>query len=267
MKKIFQGMLVGLGKIIPGVSGSIIAISLGIYEEAIYAINNIFKDPKKSIKFLIPIGLGIIISIIFSSKIIYNMLDNYFTPTILFFLGLIVGGVKDVVKETKKKYILITIISFIIVVFLGLMSSENETNFDNLFYQFLFFFFIGMIDAATMVIPGISGTAVLMMLGSYNTIIRVISNLTNIQYLFNNFLILLPFLLGIIVGIFITVKLINYLYDKHYHKTYNGILGFLLATIVYMFMATLKSNYTLSQIVVGILLFIIGYIMTNIINR
>lgn len=267
MKKIFQGMLVGLGKIIPGVSGSIIAISLGIYEESIYTINHFFKDIKKSIKFLFPIGLGILISIIFSSKIISNMLENYFVPTILFFLGLIIGGIKDVTKETKKKYTFVTIISFLIVMFFGLITTSNEISFNNSFYQFIFFFIIGMIDAATMVIPGISGTAVLMMLGCYNTIIKVISNLTNIQQSIDNFSILLPFFLGMIIGVIITVKLVNYLFSKHYHQTYNAILGFLLATIVYMFMTTLKSSYTLLQIVVGILLFIIGSIMTKMINN
>lgn len=267
MRKVFQGILIGLGKIIPGVSGSVIAISLGVYEKAIDIISHFFKDIKESIKFLFPLGVGVLISIIFASKIIINLLDNYYLPTILFFIGLIIGGINDITKETDKKYTHITIISFFIMIIFSLFSSKNEIIFDNYMYEFLFYLLVGMIDAATMVIPGISGTAVLMMIGCYNTLMLMLSDLTNISHIYVNFSILLPFVIGMVIGVIITIKIVNYLFNKHYIKTYNAILGFLFASIAYMFLSTIKCKYTLLQVFIGIFLLAIGYIIAKKINH
>lgn len=267
MKGIFQGILIGLGKIIPGVSGSVIAISLGVYEQAIEFINHFFKNIKESVKYLLPIGIGVIISIVFASKIIINLLDNYYLPTILFFIGLIIGSINDITKEVNKKYTYITIIAFAIMLILSFFSSHNEMVFNNYLYKFLFYVLVGIIDAITMVVPGISGTAILMMIGCYNTIMLVLSNLTNINHLLDNISILLPFFLGLIIGMIITIKLVSYLFSKHYTKTYNAILGFLLASIIYMFISTINCYYTIYQVFVGMILFVAGYILVKKINR
>lgn len=267
MKKIFQGMLIGLGKIIPGVSGSVIAISLGIYERAIDEINNFFKHMKKSIVYLLPLGVGITISIIFSGKLIINLLNKYYLPTMLFFLGLIIGGVKDIVKECNRNYTYISIICFLLMFIVSLLSSTKEITFSSYLNQFFFYILVGIIDAITMIIPGISGTAILMMIGCYYTIIKVTSDLTNFSHLVYNFSILLPFALGMMIGIIITIKLVHYLFNNYYQKTYNAILGFSLASIMYMFISTIKSQYNLAQIFIGLLLLCTGYFITKKINH
>ena len=267
MNRLLQGLIIGIGKIIPGVSGSILAISLGIYEKAIESINNFFKDIKNNFIFLAPLIIGIIISIIFTSKIVMNLLDNYYVPTILFFLGLIIGGTSDIVKETSKRYTHLTVIFCILLLIISLISSNNEVTFKSSIQQFFYYILIGIIDAATMIIPGISGTAILMMMGCYKTLMHTFCNLTDINQIVYNISILIPFSIGMIIGIIITIKLINYLFNKYYTKTYNIILGFLISSILYLFITTLKYKYTLLQIIIGLNLSIIGYIIAKKINH
>lgn len=264
MNRFIKGIIVGIGKIIPGVSGSILAISLGIYEESIKAINNLLKYPRDSIKYLFPIGVGIVVSIIFFSKIIICLLNIFYVPTILFFLGLILGSVKDILKEIKVKYIPFTFICFVLIVLLC-KSSDNQLFISNN-YLYIYMIFIGLIDAATMVIPGVSGTAVLMMLGCYNMLIEVISDLTNVNHLIYNFSIIIPFLVGMIIGIFLFVKIIQILLTKYSSQTYSAILGLLIASCLFLFKSTLNTDYTTLEVIIGLLLLLTGFEITKRIN-
>ena len=97
-----KGFFFGIANIIPGVSGGTIAITMGIYEDLIGSISNFFKDPKKSIKYLLPIGIGAAISILVMSKVISFALSKYPAPTTLFFIGLIVGGIPLIFNKVKK---------------------------------------------------------------------------------------------------------------------------------------------------------------------
>ena len=98
-----KGCVFGVANIIPGVSGGTIALTMGIYEDLIKAISNIRKKFKKSMALLIPFGLGAIASILLLSKVIKFCLDRYETPTILFFLGLIIGGIPLITKNVKGR--------------------------------------------------------------------------------------------------------------------------------------------------------------------
>ena len=127
IKDILIGFVIGLGKIIPGVSGSVLAITLGVYERLIKAINNIFKDIN-NIYYLSKIGIGIIISIVFFSRIITYLLSNYYTYTIFVFVGLILGSMKEITINTKLKYWYLTLLSFFIIVLFGLININSGTN-------------------------------------------------------------------------------------------------------------------------------------------
>lgn len=94
-----KGVIIGIGKIIPGVSGSVLAMSLGIYEEAIKAINHFFKDISRHFKFLFVVGLGIITSVVLTSNIIKYFLNHFYLPTMLLFIGLIIGGISLFLKK------------------------------------------------------------------------------------------------------------------------------------------------------------------------
>ena len=258
LKDILIGIIIGAGKIIPGVSGSVLAITLGVYEKIIHSINNIFKD-YKNIYYLTKLGVGIIISILFLSRIIIYFLSNYYTYTIFVFVGLILGSIKSITTNTNFKYSYLTILSFIIIVILGLINI-NSNNHNGILYYLL----SGFIESVSSIIPGISGTALLMLLGTYNMVIDIFSNIININYLVSNINIVIPFIIGILVGLIISIKLINYLFSKYKTLTYNIILGLLLGSIFIM----LKGcNYNIGNVFISIILLIISYISIKKVNH
>ena len=260
---IVKGLIIGLGKIIPGVSGSMLAISLGIYQSLINSINNFFKDIKKNFIFLSKVGIGVLISIIFFSKLILQALNISYISTIFLFIGLIIGSIDDIKENIENKNDYISIIIFILVLVLGLLNINNNINIVNPILYFIYYVLMGFVDAVTMIIPGISGTATLMMLGAYNSVINALSNITDINLLMNNLKLLIPFGLGMIIGVVCTAKLVDYLFKKFKSKTYSAILGFTLSTIVIMAIKCLNSSYSLKELVIAFILLSLGVLITK----
>lgn len=263
---ILKGIIIGIGKIIPGVSGSMLAISMGIYQKLIDSVNNFFKYPKENFKFLFKIAIGVIISIVFFSNVILNCLNKYYLITMFFFIGLIFGGFGDIKQNTNKKYNYIMFISFILITILGFINIDNEINITNSLLEFIYFIFIGFVDALTMVIPGISGTATLMMLGAYTKVMEMFSNILDFTMFLENLKIMIPFGIGMIIGIISTVKLIQFLFNKYKSKTYSAILGFSYSTIVLMFIKSINSFYTLKDLIIAFILLFIGLYISKKIN-
>lgn len=263
-----KGFILGIANIIPGVSGGTLAITLGIYEELINTISHIFSNLKKNLSFIIPIGIGAIISVLAMSKLINYSLGKFPIPTTLFFIGLIVGGLPLIYKKVSNQkmnlsHIMAFLITFSFIIILTfLKSGVGEVNLTNLNLGLIILLFIvGVISAATMVIPGISGSFVLMLLGFYKPILATISDITNFELLTHNLLILLPFGVGIVIGIILIAKLIEYLLKKHEIITYYAILGFIISSVISLFVGLFEHNFNISQILVGTLLFIVGNIV------
>lgn len=261
-----KGFIIGVANIIPGVSGGTLAITLGIYERLINAISHFMKNIKENIKLLFPIGIGAGLSLAILSNAISYALTNFKFPTTLFFIGLIVGGIpllyKKIDKEVNGKNILLMLITFSIVVLFTFMDSGNKViSFANMdIYKYITLFIVGIIAAATMVIPGISGSFVLMLLGYYEPIINTIKDFTHLNNIASNLAILIPFGIGVLVGIVLIAKLIEYLLAKHEVPTYFMIIGFILASIISIIVeAGLTTNITF--IVSGIILFMLGFVI------
>ena len=262
---VLKGMLIGVANIIPGVSGGTLMITLGLYEEVIDTISHFFKNFKKNLKFLIPLGIGMVLSILLLSKIISICLDKYPFPTTFFFIGLILGGIPLLWKKTsaaKKKISnwLVFLITFAIVVtFAFLKSGDFVVDLNSLdLVGYVILFVVGIISAATMVIPGISGSFVLMMLGYYEPIVNTIKDLTKFDLLGHNLLILIPFGLGIVIGIVLVAKLIEYLLHKYPVKTYYGVLGFVLASIVAIVRPMFGVSPSILEVIISFVLIIAG---------
>ena len=262
---IFKGFIIGMAKIIPGVSGALIAISFGIYEKAIKAINYFFKNPWDNFLFLLPIGIGVLLSISLTSELFIYFISNYYLPTMLLFIGLIMGGIPNLIENVNIKkinffHILTLILSFSTVFLISLVGNQNffiETT--NQFINFVLFFVIGIVDALTMIIPGISGTAVMMLLGCYNLLLNFLSSLTSIEAIFINIFKVIPYLLGIVLCVIILSKLMSYLFDKKKEYMYCGILGFTLSSVLILFFETFKNNYSILETIVALILLIVGY--------
>lgn len=263
---VIKGFFVGIANIIPGVSGGTLAITLGIYEELIEAISHFFKKIKSNIKFLIPIGIGAFTAIVIGSRIIEISLEKYTLPTILFFTGLILGGMPmlfgKIKKNIKPSYALIFLATFALVIGVMFLKTGNDVVLVDLnAWGYFKLFLVGMIAAATMIIPGISGSFMLMVMGYYEPIINVINEFTSFNNLWNNFWILMPFGIGVLLGIIVIAKIIEFLFQKFEVPTYFGIIGFVLASLIGIFTSAGNLVFTPTFIIVGIILMVLGFVI------
>lgn len=274
---IIKGMLVGVANIIPGVSGGTMMVSMGIYETILNAINTLFKDFKKSFMTLLPLGIGMVLGIGVFSFIIPFCLEEYPFPTSFCFIGLILGGVPAIVKpamDSLKKegksisflHILIFLLFFALAIGMAAMNETqtNSANFDlNVFFM-IKLFVIGIIASATMVVPGVSGSLVLMILGFYTGIVDTISECIkalvafDIPALLHCVGILAPFGIGVVAGIFAVAKLIEWLFAKYPSYTYGGILGLIIASPIAIIIKMGRNNINIVTIILGIVLFVVG---------
>ena len=266
-----KGFFIGLANIIPGVSGGTLALTLGIYEKLIGCISHFFKNLKENIKFILPIGIGAVIAILSLSHLISFCLDNYVLPTILFFIGAILGGLPMLIKKVNGHKITISnIIIFLItsgiIILLLFLNSETEVSFQNMnIIDYLLLFVVGVVASATMVIPGVSGSAVLMTIGYYKPILDIVKNLTDFSSLGSNLAILIPFGLGVLVGILLIAKVLEFLFKNFEVKTYYGVLGFIVASIIAIIYQNLVINanfvFSFGSLIIGIILFILGFVV------
>ena len=263
MKEILKGIIIGIGKIIPGVSGSVLAISLGIYEKAIYSFNNIFKD-YRNIYFLLKIFIGVLIAIIFGSKIILYFLNNYYPLTIFAFVGLILGSMNEINKNIKIKYWYMTIVSFLVISILGFLNISNQFTINNNVVISIYYFISGFIEAVSAIVPGISGTALLMLIGSYDKIMFLFSNILDFEVVLDNLIIIITFCIGVLLGLYFSIKLISFLFRKYFYQTYNVILGLLLGSL---FIMIKNCIFNLSSVILGVAISIISYIFMKKINH
>lgn len=258
----------GIANIIPGVSGGTIALIVGIYEDFINAISHFFANFKKNIKFLIPVFIGMGLSILLLSKVIDYSYDHFPIAVTMFFMGLVIGGVpliKKNIDNTKDKdrplnYIL-AIITFVFVIFFALapviFNTDSEVSFENMnVLNYLFVFLVGVIAAATMVIPGISGSLVLMLLGYYYPVIALIKDITKFDI--HGLFVLGIFGIGILVGIVFISKVIEFLFNNYKKSTYYAVIGFILASILAIPISTMIN---VSNISINIIEIIIGLIL------
>ena len=265
----FKGFLIGLANIIPGVSGGTMAVSFGIYEEIIEIASNIFKNFKKNMAFILPIGIGAVIAIALLSNVITICLDKYQVATPLLFVGLILGGLPAIVKNIGKKItkptnlIVFSItILFMLFIYLGIKDAKDVdfTNVDAIGYIILFI--VGAIAAITMVVPGISGSFVLMLIGYYKPIVKTVSDLTHFNNVIHNLCILIPFVFGVLFGIVSVSKLIKYCLKKYPEQTYSSIVAFVLSSVVLIIYPLLNVSASIPELIVGIVLLLMGSILT-----
>ena len=265
----FKGFLIGLANIRPGVSGGTMAVSFGIYEEIIEIASNIFKNFKKNMAFILPIGIGAVIAIALLSNVITICLDKYQVATPLLFVGLILGGLPAIVKNIGKKItkptnlIVFSItILFMLFIYLGIKDAKDVdfTNVDAIGYIILFI--VGAIAAITMVVPGISGSFVLMLIGYYKPIVKTVSDLTHFNNVIHNLCILIPFVFGVLFGIVSVSKLIKYCLKKYPEQTYSSIVAFVLSSVVLIIYPLLNVSASITELIVGIVLLLMGSILT-----
>jgi Predicted membrane protein len=270
---IIKGVFIGIANIIPGVSGGTMAVSMGIYDKIIYSLTHLFKETKKCIQLLVPIFLGAGIGIVGLAFMIEYLFERFPLQTNLFFIGLILGGLPVILKRIKIKRVhlshaTIFLLFFALIIGLQLFNgSSNEVNLQLSIIEMIKLFMIGVIASATMVIPGVSGSMILMLLGYYQPILTTIntfikSALTfDIAALITPTLILLPFGLGVVLGIFAIAKLIEMLLARYEALTFCAILGLVVASPIAILMGVSLQTLTVSMIMTSVLALLVGIVI------
>lgn len=252
-----KGFLIGLAKIIPGLSGSLLAVSLGVYELGIEAICNFFHNPIKYLPFLGIAGSGVLLGIMVGSRTIFYFLSYYYLPTMLLFMGLIVGTLPRMIKQKftfSKTNFMIVLIIIILFLFLNQGIEGKQFIYQNNLSTNLYLILLGFIDASTMIIPGVSGTAIFLLLGVYPFILNMFARLP----FFFSYLPFYFFISGLIIGIFLVSKLMNYLFSKKEDTAYAGVIGFALASFIVLIMNLFDNSYSISNWCFSLILFFFG---------
>lgn len=264
-----KGIMVGIANIIPGVSGGTIAVIVGVFDRMLEALNTLFKKFKENMKFLIPLGLGAVFGILALSRIMEYCLVKFELPTNFFFVGLVIGSVPliykkvdDNITKVKPVYIIpfligagsVIALSIVQTFFVNTEATATAAIPEMSVSTVVMFLLYGVIASVAMVIPGISGSLVMVLLGAYDKVIAAINGLTSFgdtQTMIDSFLVLLPFGIGIIVGVFSVAKVFALLLKKFPGATYVAILGLMVGSCVALLIN--MELYTLSPSIIIIL--------------
>lgn len=221
-----KGIVAGIGGIIPGLSGSVLMVLLGIYEQTIHALGTLLSNFRKNIRFLLPVLLGMGCGVLLFSKAVDYFLVHHSFQTRYAFLGMVLGTVplfyQQIGKKGFPKYCYALILGA--AVFGFLVFGINRTLFPPVAHpSFLQCVLMGILVAASSIVPGVDGAVILSALGFYELYVASLANL--------NFHVLLPALLGLILGAIVISAGMNFLIKKAYSMTFSVLFGFFISII------------------------------------
>lgn len=257
----FKGIAVGIATLVPGVSGGTMSIILGIYDNLIHSISSFFQDWKKNLLFLGEVALGGLLGMACFSSLLENALIRYPYVMKFFFMGVIFGGLPILYKKAEtSKDNGSGIVYFVIGAVLVLAMSSQPTAVTTLatstgILSIIFLFIAGIIIAVALILPGISGSFMLLALGLYDVTLNAINTF--------NGPFLIPLALGVFVGTVATTKTIEKLLQKHPRKTYMLILGFILGSLVEVYPGIPAYGEVAASIVAAIVGFILIFWMSK----
>ena len=263
LKKILIGMVIGVSNVIPGVSGGTMAVVFGIYDKLISSVTNFLKDWKNSIKFLGTIAIGAVLGILLFTNLIKLSLENYPEQTKFFFIGLIVGTVPLLYKKSTEKkvnkinYVWLALAFAIAfsMAFMGDPESKGVIIKSISGFNMVKIFFAGFIAAATMILPGVSGSFVLLLLGLYDSVITAVTEF-NIPFLF-------VLGVGVLIGFLTMTKIIETLFTKYPQTAYFIILGLVVGSVYAIYPGFTFGLSGLVSIVTLILGFGVAYLIAK----
>lgn len=265
------GILIGTAMIIPGVSGSVIAVIFGVYDKSITALTNLFKNFKKNIIYLFILGSGILTGAIWFSNVMMFLYKKHEIIAKFSFIGLILGGIPFLINEIKKKktekinvkMFLITLLFSLVLWYLSenLINLTININNSSKILNFFLLFLSGFIYSVGKVIPGISGSFLLILIGMYEFVLSIMAN--PISSVVTSFDKILPFILGLIFGVIVLLKLMKYLLDKKFGLTYSIIIGFVIGSIPALIPKFSFNLEFITGIIVMIVSFVLSYKLTK----
>ena len=278
-KSALLGFFIGLAVIVPGISGSTVAIIFKLYDQFLYALGNLFKKFKECFVFLLPIGIGLILGVLLGFFTVQKVLDVLPFAVICLFAGLMSGSfpaVKDELKgaEKTKSRILLFIIGVCIPVSLGCASALVGSGSGDVFEsvqvgQVLLALFAGAVVGITQIVPGLSASAFLMTIGWFSSLTASVS----LSYWKTNpqiFFVYVALGIGFLVGLFGFSKVLNRLFVSARHTAYSMIVGLSLGSILSMFcnddivrkvyVVWANTGVQVGELLFGLALFAVGFV-------
>lgn len=261
-----KGIVVGLGAITPGLSGSVLLVIFGLYHKALDSISTLFKNLKKNLAFLVPLAVGIGCGMLLFSKIAQYFLGNFEMQTRFAFLGLVLGTIplfiREVTKEKKaegkkfpKRYIFLILGAAVFGLLISYFGGVNFPQIENpnIFQSVV----LGVVVAASYIIPGVDSAVILNYFGMYDLWLSV-ADLDNLLQLDFFLKIALPTALGLMVGVILISTLINFLLKRFYTITFSVIFGLFISIIPKLLNANCMPGLN-GKTVLSFALMIIGF--------
>ena len=278
ISRALKGAAIGVAMIIPGISGGTVAVLLEIYEGMIKAISSLRKEFKKSVLYLLPILMGMIIAFGMMYFPIKYALLYIPLQTISLFAGLMIGSCPKMITDAKKNgFKMINLISLIVpfVFVVGICFIPNMGNvnlsIDMPIINYLVLFIVGVVASCALVIPGVSGSMFLLIIGYYHPIFNTISQIkVNPGH---SILVLMIFAIGLLVGFFTIAKVMKVLLEKYPRATYWAIVSFVIGSIPAIYISfdytkTVVNTITVITSSICVVLGIIGsYLFTIVTNK
>ena len=234
------GLVFGIANIIPGVSGGTMLVVFGCYDRVCGALTLNFKEIKKNIVFLIFFGIGAVIGLVGFSFVITWLRDSFPVETYMFFMGLIIGSAPLIIRNAtvKEKFRPVCLIPFllslVLVVGLSMLKQSMGDAADPSvtagvtdIWSSGMFVFAGFAAAVAMIIPGVSGSFIMVLLGTYYTVIASIKSL--------DFMVLIPTAIGVVAGLILGARLITFLLKRFRLLVFSAILGLVAGSIYAIF--------------------------------
>ncbi|HCY6967172.1 TPA: DUF368 domain-containing protein [Staphylococcus aureus] len=269
---ILKGFAMGTSDLVPGVSGGTIALLLGIYNQFIASISGIFSRRFwPSFTFLIPIIIGMLLAMGSLSNLFNYLLSQHHIPTMFFFGGLIIGIVPYLLKISNyktsftTKHYMMVIAGIAILIVITLMNNSDKHAGETLTLStglIIKYFIAGMCASSAMLLPGISGSFMLLVFGVYGTVMLAISEVVKLN--FAGLPILLAVGFGVLAGFIISSKIIQYFLTHHKLMTFALIIGFVVGSLFAVFPG-LPTNIVMWF--VSLVVFIIGFIVILTLGR
>ena len=226
MIRFLKGIVVGIGGVAPGLSGSVLLIIFGLYRQTLDALGTLFQNFKQKVTFLLPLAAGMVLGVLMFSKVIDFFLNHYEMPTRFCFLGLILGTLPMVWQEVRKEGfrkwhgLLILVSAGLGIWFFagnpGVFPQVTEPN-------LLQCITLGVAVAATAIIPGVDPAVFLTTLGYYSMYVSALANL--------DFTVLIPMAAGLLAGAVLISAVMSLLFRRFYTVTYSVIFGIFLSMI------------------------------------
>lgn len=259
-----KGFVIGVCMLVPGVSGGSMAIVMGVYNEMISAVSHLTDRFRVNTLILSQFLLGGLVGIFLMSKPMLKLISLWEFPVMYFFMGAILASILPLYKNVrvaKIKFKNIIVATIGLLIGLAMLYIPKEFfNIDSIStpYEFLLMLMAGIILAIALILPGISGSYVLLIFGLYSTTLQAIESL--------DFFFLSPIIIGVVVGTLLTTKTLDYLMNKHPQFIYMLIIGFVLGSVVQLFPG-LPPESQLIYSLIGVIAGFAGVIVLSLLSK